>query len=177
MKIHELLEVDTPTITLWHGGNLTDNNLELISQRSGRFEYGSGLYTTTHYGTARKYSKGSRKLYKITLSKGNDANSAMIDYDAALKFVDRLVTRSKRNDVKNRMEKFKKDSAILAEIFNNIILNEEAITATNTKKLSQFLVDQGVDYLKVPNAFGWGEMMIVIFNLKKIVKIYLLFFF
>ena len=172
MKIHELLENSdsSPTMTLWHGGNLTDD-LSLISQKKGRFEYGSGLYTTTHYGTARKYAKGSRKLYKIVLSKGNDANSTTIDYDAAINFVDSYVTRSKRNEVKSRMEKFKKDSVILAEIFNNIILNSEAITASNTRQLSQFLVDQGIDYLKVSNAFGWGEMMIVIFNLKKIVKI------
>jgi len=158
------------TMTLWHGGNLNDN-LGLISQKTGRFEYGSGLYTTTHYDTARKYSKGSRKLYQITLAKGVSANDAMIDYAAALNFVDSVVIRNKRAEVKSRMERFKREDSIPAYIFNNIILNETAITATNTRKLSQFLVDQGVDYLLVPNAFGWGEMVVVIFNMNKILNI------
>ena len=30
-------------------------------------------------------------------------------------------------------------------------------------------MDNGIDYLLGPNAFGWHEMMVVIFNLNKIV--------
>ena len=57
---------------------------------------------------------------------------------------------------------------IPAYVFNNVILNEKAIKATDTVNLSRFFVDNGIDYLLVPNAFGWGEMMVVIFNLQKI---------
>ena len=154
-------------MSLWHGGNLT-SDLVLIPQKTGRFEYGAGLYATTHYDTARKYSKGSRKLYKITLRQGTDANKSYVELDKALGFVNRFVTKAKRNDIMQRLEKYNQNNMIPAYIFNNVILNEKAIKATDTVNLSQFFVDNGIDYLLVPNAFGWGEMMVVVFNLKKI---------
>lgn len=33
-----------------------------------------------------------------------------------------------------------------------------------------FMVDNGIDYCIVDNAFGWHERMIVLFNMKKMVK-------
>lgn len=161
------------TITLWHGGNLT-KELVLIPQKNGRFEYGAGLYATTHYDTARKYSKGSRKLYKLVLKKGSDANTTRLDYDKAIGFVNQYVIKAKRKDIIQRIETFTKDNTISSDIFNNIILNEKAIKAVDTVNLSQFFVDNGIDYLLVPNAFGWHEMMVVIFNLNKIVDVQLI---
>ena len=167
------LSKEPDTISLWHGGNLT-KELVLIPQKNGRFEYGAGLYATTHYDTARKYSKGSRKLYKLTLRKGNDANNARIDYVKAVGFVNQFVIKSKRKDIIQRLENFVKHDTISADIFNNVILNEKAIKAVDTIQLSQFFVDNGIDYLLVPNAFGWHEMMIVIFNLNKIIDVQLI---
>jgi hypothetical protein len=167
------LSKEPDTISLWHGGNLT-KELVLIPQKNGRFEYGAGLYATTHYDTARKYSKGSRKLYKLTLKKGNDANNARIDYVKAIGFVNQFVIKSKRKDIIQRLENFVKNDTISADIFNNVILNEKAIKAVDTIQLSQFFVDNGIDYLLVPNAFGWHEMMIVIFNLNKIIDVQLI---
>jgi len=167
------LSKEPDTISLWHGGNLT-KELVLIPQKNGRFEYGAGLYATTHYDTARKYSKGSRKLYKLTLKKGNDANNAKLDYVKAIGFVNQFVIKSKRKDIIQRLEKFVQNDTISADIFNNVILNEKAIKAVDTVHLSQFFVDNGIDYLLVPNAFGWHEMMIVIFNLNKIIDVQLI---
>jgi hypothetical protein len=167
------LSKEPDTISLWHGGNLT-KELVLIPQKNGRFEYGAGLYATTHYDTARKYSKGSRKLYKLTLRKGNDANNARIDYVKAIGFVNQFVIKSKRKDIIQRLERFVRDDTISADIFNNVILNEKAIKAVDTVHLSQFFVDNGIDYLLVPNAFGWHETMIVIFNLNKIIDVQLI---
>lgn len=173
--VEDVVEIskEPDTISLWHGGNLT-KELVLIPQKNGRFEYGAGLYATTHYDTARKYSKGSRKLYKLTLRKGNDANNARIDYVKAVGFVNQFVIKSKRKDIIQRLEKFVKNDTISADIFNNVILNEKAIKAVDTVHLSQFFVDNGIDYLLVPNAFGWHEMMIVIFNLNKIIDVQLI---
>jgi hypothetical protein len=173
--VEDVVEIskEPDTISLWHGGNLT-KELVLIPQKNGRFEYGAGLYATTHYDTARKYSKGSRKLYKLTLKKGNDANNARIDYVKAIGFVNQFVIKSKRKDIIQRLEKFVQNDTISADIFNNVILNEKAIKAVDTVHLSQFFVDNGIDYLLVPNAFGWHEMMIVIFNLNKIIDVQLI---
>jgi hypothetical protein len=173
--VEDVVEIskEPDTISLWHGGNLT-KELVLIPQKNGRFEYGAGLYATTHYDTARKYSKGSRKLYKLTLRKGNDANNTRIDYVKAIGFVNQFVIKSKRKDIIQRLEKFVNNDTISADIFNNVILNEKAIKAVDTVHLSQFFVDNGIDYLLVPNAFGWHEMMIVIFNLNKIIDVQLI---
>ena len=45
------------TMSFYHGGNLDRYDDNLI-QRKGRFEYGAGLYLTTHYETAKKYARG-----------------------------------------------------------------------------------------------------------------------
>ena len=52
----------------------------------------------------------------------------------------------------------------------NITFNEQAIKNTDTDKLRSFLVQQGVDYSIVDNAFGWHERMVVLFNMKNIIS-------
>jgi hypothetical protein len=161
------------TLSFWHGGNLPSFP-ELIPQKKSRFEYGSGLYLTTHYDTARKYSKGSRKLYMVTIRKGVDARNAGLEYGAVCKFVNSIVLKNKRKDILERFDIYmtRMDTRMLnASVFSNIILNEGAITATNTVNLSKFLVSQHIDYVLVPNAFGWNEMMVVLFNMDNIVNV------
>ena len=51
-----------------------------------------------------------------------------------------------------------------------ITFNEQAIRNTDTDKLREFLVKQGVDYSIVDNAFGWRERMVVLFNMRNIVS-------
>jgi hypothetical protein len=157
------------TITVWHGGNL-DSYDEAISHKKGRFEYGAGLYCTSHYGTAQRYSKGSRKLYQIVIEKGIDLSEVMIDILAVKKFISEYVIGSKRKDILGIIERREKDGKVEAFIFNNILINHDAIKPTNTKALREFLTRQGIDYCLVPNAFGWGEMMVVLYNMRKIVK-------
>ena len=50
------LSKEPGTMSLWHGGNLT-SDLVLIPQKTGRFEYGAGLYATTHYDSLRSTIK------------------------------------------------------------------------------------------------------------------------
>lgn len=158
------------TINFWHGGNL-DNYNDVIAQKNGRYEYGPGLYLTTHYETARKYAKGNRKMYLITVKKGVDINNALIDTNIALDFIKTYVIKSKRREIIERLSKFEKDGKIKAYIFNNIILNEKGIKPSYTKYLREFLVSNNIDYEIVHNPFGWGEDMMVLYNMKKIVNI------
>jgi len=157
------------TITLWHGGNL-DYNQEGVAHKKGRWEFGPALYLTTHYDTARKYSKGSRKLYQITISRGTDIKDVNIALPAVMEFVDNYVIRAKSKDIKSRIEKYVKADKVNADIFLNIIINEDAIKSTDTNNLRQFLVSEGVDYSIQDNAFGWNERVIALFNMKKIVS-------
>ena len=151
----------------WHGGNLNDYD-ENIAQKNGRYEYGAGLYLTTHYDTALKYSKGSRKLYLITVDKGNDINNSFLNLDDIKEFVLNNVIKNKQKEILERLEKYNQENKIKAFIFNNIILNEKALKPKNTINLREFLINNNIDYEIVDNPFGWGEKMMVLYNMKKI---------
>jgi hypothetical protein len=155
---------------LYHGGNLDEYN-DVIAQKSGRYEYGAGLYLTSHLETALKYAKGSRKLYKITIRKGKDIHDATIEFDKINEFIKKYVISSKRKEIVERVEKYNVDGKIKAYILNNIILNEKAVTPSNTKYLRNFLIENGIDYEIVDNPYGWGETMVVLYNMDKIVNV------
>lgn len=161
--------VSEQTMTLWHGGNL-EFAQENISHKGGRWEHGPGLYLTTHYDTARKYAKGSRKLYRIVLRKGTNITDVTIPMVAVREFIDTYFIKSRKKEIVARIEKRIKEDKINADTFLNIAFNEQAIKNTDTDKLRKFLVTQGVDYSIVDNAFGWHERMVVLFNMKNIVS-------
>ena len=157
------------TMNFWHGGNL-DRYSNDLSQKIGRYEYGAGLYLTTHYETAHKYAKGSRRLYLVTVAIGNEINDVFIDYNKLVDFIKRFVIGSKRKEIIERMNSHNNDGKVNASIFNNIVLNWNAISSTNTKYLRNFLIENGIDYELVDNPFGWGETMMVLYNMDKIVS-------
>ena len=161
--------VSSQTLTLWHGGNL-EIGQDNVSHKRGRWEFGPGLYLTTHYDTAKKYSKGSRKLYQITISKGANINDVRFPIKVCLDFVEKFVTRSKKKNIIERLNARAVDGSINADTFLNIIINEESIKSTDTDELREFLVINGVDYSIQDNAFGWHERMVVLFNMEKIVN-------
>jgi hypothetical protein len=157
------------TMTFWHGGNLDDYD-DVIAQKNGRYEYGAGLYLTTSFDVVSKYTKGSRKLYLITVENGVEISDAIIPEESLKAFIKSYVKSDMRNIVWERMQKYRVENGFKANVFNNIVLNSKAIKPTNTKQLRQFYVDNGIDYEIVDNAFGWGEKMLVLYNMKKIVN-------
>ncbi len=158
------------SMNFWHGGNLDDYG-DAIAQKNGRYEYGPGLYITTHYDTAKKYAKGSRKLYLVTVANGVDISDATLDENKVREFVASYVIGGKRKEILATMEKYFSEGKIKANTFNVILLNNKAIKPANTINLRSFLVDNGIDYEIVDNAFGWGEKMIVLYNMKKILNV------
>ena len=157
-------------MVFWHGGDL-DHYDDLISHKNGRYEYGPGLYLTTHYDTAKKYAKGSRKLYLISVEAGNDINKSILDINNVKEFIINNVIKNKQIDILKRIEKYNNDNTIKAFIFNNILINEKALSPKNTKNLRQFLIDNDIDYEMVDNPFGWHEKMLVLYNMNKIKNI------
>lgn len=155
----------------WHGGNL-DNFNDIIAQKNGQYEYGPGLYIITHYSTAAKYAKGSRKLYLVSVMPGVDINEAMISLDEVLKFVNTYVIGRLKKEFLERLKTFIVDNKVKAYGFNNIIINTKAVKSINTHAWRQFYIDNGIDYNIIDNAFGWGNTkMMVLYNMKKIVNI------
>ena len=165
-----IVKPDIPnTMSFYHGGNL-DRYDDSLSQKKGRYQYGAGLYLTTHYGTAEKYAKGSRKMYMVTVAKGNDIQYSSINVKPAIDFVNNYTIASKRKEILYYIDKYKTEDTIKAYIFNNLLINHDAIKPSNTKALRDFWVDNNIDYEIIYNAFGWGEDMMVLFNMYKIVQ-------
>ena len=86
-------------------------------------------------------------------------------------FIKKYVLNSKKIEILKRLEKFTKNDLVKSYIFNNIILNEKAVKPSNTKYLREFYVEKGIDYEIINNPFGWGEDMMVLYNMKKIKNI------
>lgn len=158
----------------YHGGNL-DNIDSTFSNKTGRMEYGPGLYGITHFSTAREYAKGSRKFYKLYIERGNDINSIDIPTSDAIKFVTMYATQSIRKELVSSIQKRSEQTgkgSIPAYMFLTMLVNRDAIKPSRTTILREFLVEHGVDYELIQNAFGWGDAtMIVLFNMNKLKKV------
>jgi hypothetical protein len=165
MKLDSLLENESH-MEFWHGGNL---DLP-IQTRVGKWEYGPGLYLITHYGTAKKYAKGNKKLYKITVAQGNDSNKASIPFQDVVNFVNTFCIVKKRKEIIEILSQYQDNDAILADRLITIIINYDALRTANVANLREFLVKSGVDYTIVSSPFGWGEKMMVLYNMNKIIK-------
>jgi len=162
----KLGDINKPVMQFWHGGNL---DIE-TPVRSGKWEYGPGLYLTTHYQTAKKYAKGSRKFYRINVESGNDSSVTLIDFAKVQEFVERYIIKSKKSEILQALTKYQEGGRIIANYVITILLNYEGLKTSNANALKSFLVGNGVDYSIISNPFGWGEKMMVLFNMNKIVK-------
>lgn len=87
-----------------------------------------------------------------------------------MKFINTYIIGRKRKDIIMRMQKYFVEDKIKAYYVDNIILNEKAISSTNTPYLRQFYINNNIHYNIVNNAFGWGEKMMVLYDMTKIVK-------
>lgn len=151
------------TLSLYHGGNLEAE----YKARKNRIEYLPGLYLTTHLETARKYQKGSRKLYLITIRKGKDLRSIQLPCEKAIFYVNNNVPRSKRRVSIDNINSLSDNGQINASTFGNMLLNNNAVK--DGLRLKAFFIENGADYSIINNAFGWNERMIVLFNMSLIV--------
>lgn len=170
-EFKHILESTKETMTFWHGGNLDGNYYDGVTHKAGNWEHGPGLYMTTQYDVVQKYAKGSRKLYTVTVEKGIDINDVYLPLDVVTEFTSEHVIKNKRKDVTEAIHRREKDNTINANTFLNIIINNNAIKNTDTNIFRQFFVRNGIDYSIVDNAFGWGEKMMVLFNMRKIVNV------
>jgi hypothetical protein len=156
---------DPNILSLWHGGNL-DFDKDVIVHKGGRWEYGPGLYLTTRYEVVSKYARGSRKLYMVDIMIGTDLKTVSLPLDVVNNFINSRVIKRKKIEVLAGVSRRIKDEALNADTFLNILINNDAIKNSETDILRKFFVANKIDY-----AFGWGEKMIVLFNMKKIDKI------
>lgn len=158
---------------LWHGGrNLESDYNEPKKATKGRWEYGPGLYLTTHYETAYKYAKGGGKTYMVHFELGTNINDVSINIEEALDFIQKNVVKPKRNlileDIHFHMKRMEKTEHLDANVFLNLMINHDAVIGEKTINLNRFLVEQGIDYSTVDRFSGRDETVVVIFNNKLI---------
>lgn len=166
-------ESDSETMTFWHGGDLEGLNQfsDTPINKSGRVEFGPGMYLTTSYDVALKYSKGSRKLYQISVYKGVDASDVDLDLDQCIKFIKSNCISRTHEEIIDWLNGRSSDNKVPATSLISLIVNMKAIPTSRINILSNFLVQNGIDYEITQNAFGWHESMLVLYNLKKIANI------
>lgn len=111
-------------------------------------------------------------MYLVTVALGNDIDNSKIDAEKVKNFIMQYVIPAHRKNILERiMTYLTPENTVPANILNNLIINFEALKPANTKYFRQFLIDNGVDYNIIENPFGWGERMMVLFNMRKIVNI------
>ena len=158
---------------LWHGGrNLESDYNKPKKATKGRWEYGPGLYLTTHYETAYKYSKGGGKTYLVDFDLGTHINEIKINLDHALEFISNNTVKNKHkkilDDIHNNMKRMGHHDKVDALVFLNLMINHDAVIGEKTINLNKFLVSQGIDYATVDRFSGRDETVFVIFNHKLI---------
>ena len=171
-KIQESFE-KSQDMTLWHGGrNLQFNHMNMIPSRTGHWEYGPGLYLTTHYETANKYAKGGGTTYKVTINKGTDIADVIVDLNDAIDFVKRYVkVDCRRPIIKDLSNNFERLGKLQLEVLVNLCVNYEALTPKNTVALRKFLIGQDADYHISKGYAGRNETIVIVFNPTIIKKI------
>lgn len=159
------------TITMWHGGNL-DNIDTNLSHKTGRFEYGAGLYISDNLSMVlNSYAKGNRKLYLVTVEKGIDINDALLDFNNVKTFIKHYIKVSFRKKFIEILSTKLKDGKVPAYRFNNMIINYQALSASKTNLLRSFLVENGIDYEICSNPSPNSGEMLVLYNMNKIKNI------
>lgn len=163
-------------LKFWHGGDLSSLSLDgpsEFSQKKGRYEYGPGLYLTTHYDTAAKYAKGGRKLYVVTVSPGTEISGVTVSLESALDAIKQFSNAKTRNEISERIKARSGDSGVvkISVVLNNLINTEGALRPNKTGELRKWLIDAGADYQLVNSPFGWGETMMVLYNTQKVINV------
>ena len=163
-------------IKLWHGGrDLESNYKENFSSKKGRWEHGAGLYLTTHYETARKYSKGNGKTYEVTVDvdPSKCISNIQIPAQEALEFYSKHLKKSTLEMCSTGLHKLMKRmnnfDSVCSDNFQNLIINYEAINNTKTHLITEFLVANGIQYGLVKNYSGRDESVLVVYD-KSIIK-------
>ena len=169
MKFKQWLENTDGLIRMWHGGTL-EGDLEVRSPSKGRYEAGPGIYLTSSYERARKYSKGGKSTFLVTLKSNiNYAHNVNIELNSMTTF---LGNGKKSNLIKQDLINYSTrtgKSQIPAEVLINLFVNHEAGSGQNGLKLINFLVENGVD-ANFHRSTG-DEVWIVVMNPKIIVNI------
>ena len=154
----------------FHGGDLDEVKQDPI-QRSDRQVHGPGLYLTTNWERAKKYAKGGRKMYIVSVEKGNNLDDKDIDMVALTQFLKQNLSPKKVQYVLDRANTRLHGDKIPAYIVNNILIDSGFLKSNFSLMWKTFLIGVGIDYVLDETAFGGEGQMMVLYNTSKIKNI------
>lgn len=161
------------TINLWHGSRRWVGPPEIRVGSKGRCENGPGIYLTTRYETARKYSKGGGIVLKAELKSSLAwLENARMDVEYLKQFVNDLPRLHKRKALLNDLDwsaQRHSDDKLPVSYLVNLFVNHDLASGESGKALALWLADQGID-ASLYHRSG-QEDYVVVFNPKCIVNI------
>lgn len=132
---------DASSFYLYHGGSMNQSD---YTPKKGRWEYGPGLYLTNSYALAARYGRGSRKVFKCKIKKGNEISQCYIPTEEVSKFINIYGGSSKKN-YQSFLSIHNKDGRFPAKVLVNLAVNNN-LRSSSAKALREFLVEHEVDY-------------------------------
>ena len=159
----------------WHGGKRWYGRPEVQAPRKGRYEYGPGIYMTTRYLTAKKYSGGGKVTTLVTLADNvRWLHLAKLPVKELLEYLASAPRLKGRAQVIEDFEQrcmrreMSMEDLCPVEYLVNVLINAEALAGKVGLHLTEWLAEKGVD-ARVERAHG-GEQWVVVFNPAVIVK-------
>lgn len=159
----------------WHGGSIR-HMPDSYSGCKSKMEYGPGLYVTNNYWLAKSYAKGNNVTSLISFETGRDISECHISVENVTQFIYQHIPVKRRLFLKNEIFCYSTDMKVSALTVLNFMLSDVS-GFKQTKKKSQalhsFLIENGVDSIKVSNyQFGSGNTDVyVILNFNLIEKL------
>jgi hypothetical protein len=153
------------TLTGWHGSHNWSGPPEIRPPRKGRYEYGCGIFITNICERARQYAKGGGTLLRMTIILKEPPIAHTVSLEELINFVqDCPGLRHRKNIIAdlNDAAELSSRRILSAENLNNLIVNNEALTASSAPHVAKWLSDHGmpVSYNKI-----WAmEEWMVVFN-------------
>lgn len=168
---------------VWHGSRRWTGEPEIRAAKSGRAEWGAGIYASTHFETARKYSKGGGKVQLLTIRESNRLEDIAIPLDVAKSFVRDKLPRRLRSELEESLDENYERMAekiqdnlkciagdadtkkwVPAEVLRNLCVNYDMTSGVRGLELSRFFSDLGIGYSFDRGGSGSKEFWIVIFD-------------
>lgn len=160
-------------LVLWHGAKRWDGPACVRPPREGHYECGPGIYLTTHYSTACKYSRGGGALMRMELDPGlHWLEKSKLDLAMVNDFVKDLPRLRKRREIladlasnAQRMQSHQVDAAVLV----NLGVNHRAFAGQIGCEVAKFLAAQGIHASL--NAKSGTEEWVVVFDPRVILSV------
>lgn len=154
----------------WHGGTRWVGRPEIRPAEKGRYECGPGLYLTTHYLRAKKYTGGGKVTTRVTLSDEvrwlEDARLPMREMVEFLSSTPRIKGRQQLlSDLVDRFDDRGQGLDVLSPVSRlvNLMVNAESLSGQVGIELASWLASKGIDASFHKPGSG-AEQWVIVFN-------------